>query len=198
MALARAEISSGGAAPPLLIAHGLFGSARNWGASARRLSVRGPVASVDMRNHGASPWHNSHSYHDLAADLLDELSPGGDLLGHSMGGKAAMVAALSAPDRVRRLIVADIAPVAYSHIDAQLALIDAMRGLDLGAVTTRRQADAALAGAVPEAPVRAFLLQSLDLGEKRWRLNLDVLAGEMDKILGFPTLRANFPARCWF
>lgn len=198
MALARTDISSDGTAPALLIAHGLFGSARNWGASANRLSARGPVAAVDMRNHGASPWLNSHSYHDLAGDLLDELAPGGDLLGHSMGGKAAMVAALSAPDRVRRVIVADIAPVAYSHIDQQLALIDAMRGLDLGAVTTRRQADLALAGRIPQAPVRAFLLQSLDLGEKRWRLNLDVLAGEMKNILGFPDVSGEFPGPALF
>jgi len=109
------------ALPPLLIAHGLFGSARNWGVIAKRLSQDRQVICVDMRNHGSSPQFDTHSYHDLADDLAQVLDEPCDVLGHSMGGKAAMVLALTRPEKVNRLIVADIAPVAYSHTHRRLA-----------------------------------------------------------------------------
>jgi pimeloyl-ACP methyl ester carboxylesterase len=173
-----------GAGPPLVIAHGLFGSGRNWGVIAKRLADRHRVITVDMRNHGASPWTVTHSYPDLADDLGGLVSGPADYLGHSMGGKAAMQLALLAPDRVRRLIVADIAPVAYSH--TQQALIDAMRAVDLSEVTKRSDADAQLAGLVDDPGVRAFLLQSLDVGARAWRLNLDTLEREMATITGWP------------
>lgn len=176
--------------PPLVIAHGLFGSARNWGVIAKRLSDSRQVIAVDMRNHGDSPWGDSHGYEDLAADLAEVMAPLGacDLLGHSMGGKAAMVLALTRPGQLRRLVVADIAPVAYGH--SQQRLIDAMRGVDLDTVTLRSDAAAQLAGVDPG--VASFLLQSLDLGQKRWKLNLDVLAREMDRIVGFPEIDGRF------
>jgi len=180
-------------APPLLIAHGLFGSARNWGAMAKRLATTRRVVSVDMRNHGASPWRPKHGYEDLAADLAEVIEAIGrpiDVLGHSMGGKAAMALALTRPDLVRRLIVGDIAPVSYAH--TQLHLIDAMRALDLSAITRRSEADAALRGPIPEAGVRAFLLQSLDVPGQRWALNLDILAAEMPRITGWPGFAGRF------
>jgi pimeloyl-ACP methyl ester carboxylesterase len=173
--------------PPILIAHGLFGSARNWGVIAKRLAEARRVLTVDMRNHGDSPWDARHGYADLAADLAEVIAAHGgvaDVVGHSMGGKAAMMLALTAPETVRRLVVADIAPVAYGHTQAHL--IDAMRAVDLSAVSTRRDADAQLSPHVPEDGVRAFLLQSLDVAGKRWRLNLDALSAEMPAILGWP------------
>jgi len=179
--------------PPILIAHGLFGSARNWGVIARRLSDARRVISVDMRNHGESPWHDGHSYPELAEDLAEVIAAYGgqaDVLGHSMGGKAAMALALLHPQAVRRLIVADIAPVAYGH--TQQPLIDAMRAVDLSRVETRRDADAQLAERVAEDGVRAFLLQSLDVKGRRWRLNLDALERDMPKILGWPDLPGTF------
>ncbi len=177
------------AAPPILIAHGLFGSARNWGAIAKRLADTRRVIAPDMRNHGASPWSDTHDYPAMATDLAELIEAEGapaDLVGHSMGGKAAMSLALTRPELVRRLVVADIAPVAYGH--SQAPLIAAMRGLDLSGVTRRGEADARLAGSIPEPGVRAFLLQSLDLkaDPPRWRLNLDVLDAEMDRIIGWP------------
>jgi len=177
------------ARPPLLIAHGLFGSARNWGAIARRLAARRLVIVVDMRNHGASFWAETHGYQELAEDLATVIAAHGgpaDVIGHSMGGKAAMALALMYPARVRRLIVADIAPVAYTH--SQAPLIQAMRGLDLTEIASRAAADTALAPAVPDATTRGFLLQSLDMKEKRWRLNLDVLDAEMQTLTGWPAL----------
>jgi pimeloyl-ACP methyl ester carboxylesterase len=173
--------------PPILIAHGLFGSARNWGVIAKRLAESRRVLTVDMRNHGDSPWEARHGYADLAADLAEVIAAHGgvaDVVGHSMGGKAAMMLALTAPETVRRLVVADIAPVAYGHTQAHL--IDAMRAVDLSAVSTRRDADAQFSPHVPEDGVRAFLLQSLDVAGKRWRLNLDALSAEMPAILGWP------------
>jgi pimeloyl-ACP methyl ester carboxylesterase len=185
--------------PPILIAHGLFGSARNWGVIAKRLSERRRVVTVDMRNHGESDWTDSHSYPDLAADLAEVIAGIGgqaDVLGHSMGGKAAMVLALQHPDRVRRLIVADIAPVAYGH--TQQHLVDAMRAVDLSGVTTRGDADRQLAAHVAAEGVRAFLLQSLDVKGRRWRLNLDTLERDMPLILGWPDVAGQFDGPALF
>jgi esterase len=177
--------------PPLLIAHGLFGSARNWGAIAKRLAGEGRrVTAVDMRNHGASPWHDSHSYADMAADLAEVLAETGpsDVLGHSMGGKAAMVLALTRPELVTRLIVADIAPVPYGH--TQSHNINAMRRVDPAAIASRSEAEALLG--IGDPAVAAFLLQSLDLKDRRWRLNLDVLEREMPEILSFPPVEGDY------
>ncbi|MEM8848779.1 MAG: alpha/beta fold hydrolase [Pseudomonadota bacterium] len=175
---------------PLLIAHGLFGSARNWGVIAKRLSDTREVIAVDMRNHGASPWSDSHAYGDLAADLADVIGNRPcDVLGHSMGGKAAMVLAVTHPDLVGRLVVADIAPVAYDH--SQADLIEQMRAVDLSRVSRRSEAAAQLSN-VPDDGTRAFLLQSLDVAEQRWTLNLDALQAEMPGIIGFPDLTGAF------
>ncbi len=119
-----------------------------------------------------------------------------DVLGHSMGGKAAMILAVRHTDAVRRLVVADIAPTPYNH--TQIHLVEAMRGVDLDYVSTRTEANEALKPAVEEEGVRAFLLQSLDIKEKKWRLNLDVLADEMHKIIGFPQIEGHFDGPALF
>ncbi|MBL9050174.1 MAG: alpha/beta fold hydrolase [Tabrizicola sp.] len=182
-------------APTLVIAHGLYGSGRNWGVIARRLADRREVVAVDMRNHGESPRAASQSYPDMAEDLAEVIETLGapvDLLGHSMGGKAAMQLALTRPDLIRRLIVADIAPVAYTHDQSRNAR--AMAALDLTRITTRAEADAALASAIDDPALRAFFLQSLDLRQNppRWRLNLEVLEAEMPKIVGWPGTQGHF------
>ena len=182
--------------PPLLIAHGLFGSARNWGAVAGRLAADREVVAVDMRNHGASPWRDAHRYPDLAADIAETIGDTPhDVLGHSMGGKAAMVLALTEPAALRRLIVADIAPVPYGHTQAHL--IDAMRAVDLARIERRSDAAAQLE-AVPDDGTRAFLLQSVDVEARRWTLNLDVLAADMPAIMGFPEVSGAFDAPTLF
>lgn len=173
------------ALPKLLIAHGLFGSGRNWGVIAKRLSDQFHVICPDMRNHGASPWHDTHSYFDMADDLAALLDGPTFVVGHSMGGKAAMVMALQRPELVKRLIVADIAPVGYGH--SQTQHIDAMRAVDLSAVERRSDAGADL-----DPEVRDSLLQSLDVKEKAWKLNLDVLEAEMPKIIGFPEVSGTY------
>lgn len=174
---------------PLLIVHGLFGSARNWGVIAKRMSQDRQVITVDMRNHGTSFRAKSMSYTDLADDLAEVLQTHGaplgtHVLGHSMGGKATMMLALKRPELVKSLIVADISPVAYAHTNKPL--IDAMQALDLSQVNKRSDADAMLAVDIFDAGVRAFLLQSLVVKDKSWLLNLQVLEDEMPKIVGWP------------
>ena len=160
---------------------------------AKRLSDSRPVITVDMRNHGQSPRAPTHSYPDLADDLaqvINHLNVPVDVCGHSMGGKAAMVLALQNPTLLRRLIVADIAPVAYGH--TQQMFIDAMRAVDLTTLSRRSDAESQLAEAGVERALQSFFTQSLDVPNKRWRLNLDVLEAEMPKIIGWPDVAGQF------
>ena len=178
--------------PPLAILHGLFGSGRNWASIAQRLAAHRPVITFDLRNHGASAWSGGMQYGEMAEDVLAMLQERGlrraALLGHSMGGKAAMMAALRDPDMVERLIVVDIAPVAYPP--HHLGLVRAMRALDLSAIKRRGDADGLLAAAVPDAAERGFLLQNLVFEDDhaRWRLNLEAVEREMSVLVGFPPL----------
>ncbi|OIP84109.1 MAG: alpha/beta hydrolase [Rhodobacterales bacterium CG2_30_65_12] len=193
--LAMQQFGTDTAKPPILIVHGLFGSGRNWGAIAKHLAETRRTVTVDLRNHGTSFRAQSQSYPEMAADLdmvIGEIGGVADVIGHSMGGKAAMVLALTRPARVRRLLVADIAPVPYSHGTSHHNLIAAMKRLDLAQVHTRGEADRALAAEIDSPSVRAFLLQSLDVKQKRWRLNLDVLDHELPTILDFPQIDASF------
>jgi pimeloyl-ACP methyl ester carboxylesterase len=190
MELAHEIHGDGTAGQPLVIAHGLFGQGRNWGSLARRLARQRRVVTVDMRNHGDSPWAETGGYREMAGDLAETIEAccngRADVLGHSMGGKAAMVLALTAPQRVHRLIVADIAPVPYAHSHARF--IAAMRGLYLPAIRRRSDADPLLAPAIPEASLRAFILQNLVIenGRARWKPNLDALGRVIGELLGFP------------
>ena len=178
------DIATGEGAPPLVLLHGLFGSARNFATVQRAFARHRRTIALDLRNHGASPHDADMRYATMAADVLATLERLGALpavlLGHSMGGKAAMQAALLQPDAVARLIVADIAPVAYPpHLRATAA---AMAALTLAANLTRAEADTALAAAVPDAATRAFLLQNLRLGATPgWRIGLaEIIAGFAD------------------
>lgn len=185
--------------PPVLIAHGLFGSGRNWGVIAKRLSSDRQVLAVDMRNHGASLWSENHSYGALADDLAEVITAHGgkmDVLGHSMGGKAAMMLALNHPETVNRLLVADIAPVAYEH--DQQPNIAAMQAVDLAAVQKRSDAEAQLAEQGIDRMLQSFFTQSLDLQNKRWRLNLEALAANMPHILSFPETDQHWDGACLF
>ena len=185
--------------PPLMIIHGLYGSGRNWGVIAKRLSDKFHVIAVDLRNHGESPWFDSHNYHDMAEDLVEvitylNIKP--DIIGHSMGGKAAMVLALKNPNLVNRLLIADIAPVKYEH--DQSKFIEAMQKVDLSKVEKRSEAIMALSNFVEDKSLQSFFTQSLDLKTKSWKLNLDILSSEMQEILGFPKIDKNFSGHTLF
>jgi len=182
----RLHATEAGQGKPLVLLHGLFGSGRNFGAVQRALAKRFRVIALDLRNHGASPHTGGMAYVEMATDVLDTLTALQALpavvLGHSMGGKVAMRAALDRPDAVTRLIVADIAPVTYPPHFRDYAT--AMLGLPDG--TTRAQADTALAGVVPDAAVRAFLLQNLVPGAAPpWRIGLAEIAAALPEITGW-------------
>lgn len=173
---------------PVVFCHGLFGQGKNWTQIAKALADRHRVTLVDMPNHGRSAWTDRLDYVEMAdavAGLLDESTA---LVGHSMGGKAAMLAALRHPERVERLCVVDVSPVAYRGSDEFRGFIDAMLGMDLEAIESRSDADAALAAAVPDAGVRGFLLQNLrrEHGGWRWLPNLEVLRRDLDELRGWP------------
>ena len=187
VALAHQVVGNG---PPLVILHGLFGSGRNWASLARRLGENWQVHCLDLRNHGASPWDEVMTYPAMADDLQTYLDSRGlaraAVIGHSMGGKAAMAHALTRETAVAALVVVDIAPVTYGHSFTDY--IGAMRALDLSVLSRRSEADAALKTAIPELGVRSFILQNLESrdGALAWRLNLTALADNMDSLIGFP------------
>ena len=191
LAVTRYEGPETGGGPTLVVAHGLFGAARNWATLAKRFAETRPVVAVDLRNHGESDWAAEMDYPSMAADLLETIDAeaGGSaaLLGHSMGGKAAMVAALTAPEKIRALVVADIAPVAYAHSHAPF--LNAMRRVDLSHVSRRSEVDPMLAEAIPEPALRAFILQNLtiDGGAARWRINIDAIDQAMATLTGWPS-----------
>jgi len=175
--------------PPLLILHGLLGSARNWGAVVRALGETRRVLALDLPNHGASPWTEIMDYPFMArevAKVIDHLGGKAAVMGHSMGGKAAMALALARPELVERLVVVDIAPVSYTHTFAPY--VKAMRAAPLAEATSRSQIEDFLAGPIPDKGVRAFLMQNLEggAGGYRWRPNLAVLHAHMEDILAFP------------
>jgi len=177
-----------GAGAPVVLLHGLFGAAKNLGVIARGLSGRARVISLDMRNHGESAHADGMGYADMAGDVAETMAalglPGAMVVGHSMGGKTAMSLALSRPEMVEKLVVMDIAPVAYRH--GHDSYVAAMRALPLTPSLTRHEADAALAEAVPEPAMRSFLLNNLILGAApRWRLGLAEIAGAMPRLMGW-------------
>jgi len=178
--------------PPVVLLHGLFGSSVNWRGIAKQLDGGRRVLAMDMRNHGRSFHDEPMAYTDMAGDVLDTLAAQdinrADLVGHSMGGKAAMVAALLHPERVEHLVVVDIAPVIYTH--SHLPLINAMLKLDVAVLNSRNEADGALSGAVEDGMTRQFLLQSLEKTDTgyQWRLNLEALKHGMSDLIGFPDL----------
>lgn len=177
-------------AAPLVLAHGLFGSARNFNTLGRKLATDRRVILLDMRNHGNSPWDDDVSYPSMAGDLAEavERLAGGKayVLGHSMGGKAVMALALSRPELLSGAIIADIAPTAYSH--THLPYIQAMRAIDLTQVQRRSDAEPGLVEAIPDPMLRAFLLQNLVIedGQARWRLNLRALEEGMPDLINWP------------
>jgi pimeloyl-ACP methyl ester carboxylesterase len=174
---------------PILILHGLFGSLDNWRTISRRLSDHFHVFTLDLRNHGRSPHSDAMSYDVMADDVAEFLQTHNlqraHILGHSLGGKVAMHFALSYPNRVARLIVADIAPRAYSP--SHLAILDAMRSLNLASFANRNDIDRALAQAIPQSALRHFLLKNVtrtDSGAFAWKLNLPAIRQNHSALLG--------------
>ncbi|MGZ5715441.1 MAG: alpha/beta fold hydrolase [Caldimonas sp.] len=180
-----------GSGPPLVVLHGLFGSSGNWRGVARELAATHTVISVDLRNHGASPWADSMDYVEMAEDVLQLIDRLGlqrpTLIGHSMGGKVAMALALRHPGRIGRLIVVDIAPVSYA--DTLTPFAEAMRSVDVMATASRAEVQRFLQQAVPDPGVVPFLMQNLVARNDHfdWRLNVVGIAAAMPQLCVFPT-----------
>jgi pimeloyl-ACP methyl ester carboxylesterase len=185
----------GDTGPRVAFLHGLFGQGRNWTQIGKALAHGDParphrVLLVDLPHHGRSSWDDRFDYLRVADQVARVLEPDGPvaLVGHSLGGKVAMVLALRHPGLVERLCVVDVSPVPYNHLSQFERYVEAMRGLDLASLSQRGDADTAMSEAVPDATVRAFLLQNLrrDGDGWRWQMNLDVLGDELAVIGGWP------------
>jgi esterase len=175
---------------PVLILHGLFGSASNWRTVAKTLGERYCVYALDQRNHGRSPHADALGYDDLARDACAFLDRHGieraAVIGHSMGGKAAMQLALSEPERVAALVVVDIAPARQSA-DGLRRVLDALLSVDPSLCKTREEVDGKLAAYIDDTRLRRFLLMNVGRGEGgalRWRLNLAAIAAHFAELAG--------------
>ncbi|MBM3169451.1 MAG: alpha/beta fold hydrolase [Bacteroidetes bacterium] len=182
----RLNFKKFGSGPPLVILHGLFGSLDNWFSIAKELVDHYTLYLVDQRNHGDSPHSNEWNYGVMVEDVRELLdSEGLDsvyLMGHSMGGKTVMNFAVKYPERVRKLIVGDIAP-RYYPIHHQV-ILDGLNALDLSQLQSRKEADEHLAKFIPELGIRQFLLKSLGRDEQgfAWKINLSVIAEKIEEV----------------
>lgn len=168
-----------GEGKPLIILHGLFGSSDNWLTHARVLGEKHTVYLVDQRNHGASPHDDEFTYEMMVQDLLqfikqhDLIRP--DILGHSMGGKVAMLFAAKYPDQINKLIVVDIAPKFYPvHHNV---ILEGLTAIPVQSIGNRQEADEILANYVAIPPVRQFLLKNLKRVKDgfEWKMNLGII-----------------------
>lgn len=229
MAIALHHADLGGAGnPPLLLLHGLLGSSRNWQTTGRDLAARYHVLAIDARNHGRSPHAPEMTVASMVEDTLHFMDAQGlaraTFVGHSMGGKTAMLLACRHPKRVERLIVVDVAPRDYSW-QGHRAEFAAMNELDLENLQSRQEAEMRFEARVSDFGMRKFLTTNLargDDGRWRWSINLPALTAALpllerdslrpeDRFTGptrfiiggrsryveesdWPTIRAHFPA----
>jgi len=189
-----------GEGPPLIILHGLYGSSDNWAGIAKGLSDSFTVYIPDLRNHGQSPHDIIHDYDSMSDDLFELAS---DLklrkfflAGHSMGGKCAVSFALRWPEMLHGLLVADISPFRNNNTMKQeynnhKSILEAMNSLDLGKISTRKDAEELLAEKIPEEGIRGFILKNLRRtadGTYAWKLNVSALLSKLDRITqGIPS-----------
>ncbi|OED41776.1 acyl-CoA esterase [Endozoicomonas sp. (ex Bugula neritina AB1)] len=178
-----------GQGEPLISLHGLFGSQENLGMINRSLAQSFCVHGLDVRNHGRSPHADVMNYDLMAADILeymdDQKLEQVHLLGHSMGGKIAMTLALMAPERIKSLVVIDIAPVTY-HQRRHDAILNGLSSIDLTSLSRRGDADLHMQSFETEKDVRQFLLKNLyknDQGRYAWRVNLHSIIHHYDDIM---------------
>lgn len=173
----------------MIILHGLMGSSDNWLPQAKMLGEHYHVWVVDQRNHGQSPHSTEFNYHVLSNDILDFIQEHGIekpvIIGHSMGGKAAMNFALAHPDKLEKLIIVDIAPKAYDVRHDHI--VEGLKAVPIDSVQSRQEANDALAPHISSEAVRQFLLKNLmrkPEGGFGWRINLPVIDQSLEMISG--------------
>lgn len=176
-----------GKGQPLIIIHGLFGSSDNWLTITKKIAETYGVYLIDMRNHGRSPQSTVFTYSAMVNDLFEFIQDHAIIdpiiLGHSMGGKVAMHFALAYPDKIKKLIVVDIAPKYYSVHHA--TILKGLNAIPLDQIQSRQEAENILAQFVPEVDVRQFLLKNLYRTNElkfEWRINLSVLTKEIEQV----------------
>ena len=175
---------------PLLVLHGLFGNQGNWGLHSKALAERYRVIGIDLRNHGESPHAPELDYQAMAEDVRALIEARGlgacTVLGHSMGGKVAMQLALSYPALVKRLIIVDIAPIAYESMGAgHHRVIEGMMTLDLTTALKRTDAEAHLAQHIEDEATLKFIMTNLTRAEGgglRWKLNVAAIKDQYDRL----------------
>ncbi len=190
----------GDSGPRVVFLHGLFGQGRNFSRIAKALTPDYRSVLVDLPDHGRSPWTDQVRYEAMAdavaATLLERYAgePAGHVVGHSMGGKVAMLLALRHPELVDRLVVVDISPAESDGAGEFEHLLDSLAALDLTSLTRRSDADEALVEAIPDDRVRGFLLQNLRSSTAgfSWQANLPLLRRDLATIGGFPALEGCF------
>ena len=174
-----------GTGEPLIILHGLFGSADNWFSIAKELEKDYTLYLIDQRNHGDSPHSEDWNYQLMATDLKELMDDQGIesayLMGHSMGGKTAMAFALQFPEKVKKLIVADISPRYYPLHHQEI--LKGLNAIPVDQIKSRKEADDILAKYVSNIGIRQFLLKSLgrnEAGGFEWKVNLKVITEKIE------------------
>ena len=178
-------------ATDLIIIHGLFGSAGNFRGLAKSYSEFFNVHCLDLRNHGASPHADEVSYALMASDIIEFLDDNhidtAHIMGHSMGGKTAMQLAFNYPERINKLVIADIAPVQYPHHHQNV--FTGLNSVDFSQAKTRGDVELDLKKHIDDAGVRSFLLTNLvrqDGGLFKWRINVPALIANYNEISAAP------------
>ena len=186
-----------GSGSPLVVVHGLYGSSDNWINIGKRLAEKHTVYMLDQRNHGRSPFSNSHTFNDMRDDLAEFFEKHhiekATILGHSMGGKAAMWFAFDYPEKVEKLVIADIAPKDYLLLkdDSQFYLhqniLLAMQEIDFSKIHSREEVDDFMAQKIDDERIRQFLLKNVAKNKETkmyyWRANAGVLYSHLDEIV---------------
>jgi esterase len=177
----------GDAPETLIIIHGFLGSLDNWHTLATTFGKHFSVYTIDMRNHGKSPHTEHHNIELMVHDLADFMDlhqiKSTNILGHSMGGKVAMQFAFDFPDKIEKLIVADISPRQYKR--GHDLVFEALNAVKFDQITKRKDAEDILFHLIPDFGTRQFLLKNLTQtvdGSYAWRVNLPVLEKEYDEI----------------
>lgn len=195
-----------GSGQPLVILHGLYGSSDNWMTQARKLADIFEIYLIDQRNHGQSPHTDTHTYEDMVSDLDSFLEShqikDPILIGHSMGGKVVMRYALEFPEKVKKVVVVDIAPKNYSsyanygRVTSDHAhILESLSKIDLPSFKTRKSIGEELQKYFKEEQLRMFLLKNIkrsESGSFTWKMNIKVLKADLPLIMdGFSTQTAS-------
>lgn len=181
----------------MVIIHGLYGSSDNWLNIGKRLAEKHTVYMLDQRNHGRSDFADSHTFNDLKNDVLEFFETHhiekATILGHSMGGKVAMWFAADFPEKVEKLVIADIAPKNYLLLkeDSQFYLhqniLLAMQEIDFSLVKSREDVSAFMAEKIDDTRIIQFLLKNVEKNKKtkqyQWRVNAEVLYDYLEEIV---------------